>query len=162
MTEEQQSQVQKPKKSIWKKWWFWAIIILIIIVWIINSTSERVEQVRDDIEQSVEKETTTQQEKVESATQGQINALRAAKNYLRTVPLSYSGLIQQLEFEGYSEQEAKYGADHCGADWNEQAAKAAKNYLNIMSFSRSGLIQQLEFEGYTSDQAEYGVKAVGY
>ena len=75
---------------------------------------------------------------------------------------SHDGLIKQLEYEGYSTEDATYAADHCGADWNEQAAKSAKNYLSAMSFSRSGLIQQLEYEGFTASQAEYGASANGY
>ncbi|MGL5173096.1 MAG: Ltp family lipoprotein, partial [Olsenella sp.] len=69
--------------------------------------------------------------------------------------------IEQLEFDQYSHEDAVYGADNCGADWNEQAAKKAKEYLSFTSFSRNGLIDQLEFEGFTSEQAEYGVNAVG-
>ena len=75
---------------------------------------------------------------------------------------SYSGLIEQLKYEGYSDSEAKYAADHCGADWKEQAVKAAKQYLDIMSFSRQSLIEQLEFEGYTYDQASYAATQNGY
>lgn len=71
-------------------------------------------------------------------------------------------MIDQLEFEGYSTEDATYAADHCGADWNEQAAKSAKNYLNFTSFSRKGLIEQLEFEGFTHEQAVYGVEQNGY
>ena len=70
---------------------------------------------------------------------------------------SYSGLIEQLEYEGYSTEDATYAVDHCGADWNDEAAKKAEEYLNTMSFSRSGLIEQLEYEGFTHDQAVYGV-----
>nr|DAI02553.1 MAG TPA: Host cell surface-exposed lipoprotein [Caudoviricetes sp.] len=96
-------------------------------------------------------------------TMGQRNALRAAKNYLSAgMGFSYSGLESQLEFEGYSTEDATYAVDHCGADWNEQAAIRAKNYINSMSFSRSGLIEQLEFEGFSQGQAEYGATAVGY
>ena len=90
------------------------------------------------------------------------NALNKAKDYLSIMAFSYSGLINQLEYEGYSASEATYGADHCGADWNEQAAKKAADYLDIMSFSKSGLIDQLEYEGFTHSQAVYGVEAVGY
>lgn len=97
-----------------------------------------------------------------NATTGEKNALRSAKEYLAVMPFSYTGLINQLKFEGYSTEEATYGADNCGADWNEQAAKSAKSYLDIMSFSRSGLIEQLEFEGYTHEQAVYGAEANGY
>lgn len=69
-------------------------------------------------------------------TTGQKNALSSAKSYLSVMPFSYSGLIKQLEYEGYSKDEATYGADNCGADWNEQAAKSAKSYIETMSFSR--------------------------
>ena len=88
------------------------------------------------------------------------NALEKAYQYLNYSAFSYTGLIEQLEFEGYSHSEAVYAADHCGADWNEQAVKKAKQYLDYSSFSRSGLVEQLEFEGFTHAQAEYAVNAV--
>lgn len=89
-----------------------------------------------------------------------MNALDTAKSYLRVSAFSYSGLIDQLEYEGYSHSEAVYGADHCGADWYDQAAKCAAQYLDVMSFSRQGLIEQLEYEGFTYDQAVHGVDQV--
>lgn len=106
--------------------------------------------------------TTETEEATNQPTLGEINALKKAGDYLKHMNFSYSGLINQLEFEGYSTEEATYAADNCGADWNEQAAGKAKSYISNMSFSRSGLIEQLEFEGFTSEQAEYGVTAVGY
>ena len=75
---------------------------------------------------------------------------------------SYSGLVEQLEYEGFSHDEAVYGVDHCGADWNAQAVIKAKNYLDLMAFSRDGLIEQLEYEGFTAEQAAYGAQANGY
>lgn len=98
----------------------------------------------------------------DTLTLGQKNALSMAKRYLDYTAFSYSGLIEQLEYEGYSTEEATYAVDNCGADWNEQAALKAQDYLDYASFSRSGLIDQLLFEGFTSEQAEYGVTAVGY
>jgi len=95
-------------------------------------------------------------------TMGEKNALKKGKEYLRVMPFSYRGLVKQLEYEGFSKEEATYGADNCGADWNEQAVQKAKDYMNTMSFSRNGLIKQLEYEGFTNPQAEYGVSAVGY
>ena len=97
-----------------------------------------------------------------NATTGEINALEKALSYLNYTSFSRSGLIEQLEFEGFSTEEATYGVDNCGADWNEQAAKKAQSYLDYSSFSRQGLIDQLVFEGFTQEQAEYGVSAVGY
>lgn len=95
-------------------------------------------------------------------TVGEQNALESARQYLDFWTFSYSGLVEQLEFEGYSNSEATYAADHCGADWYQQAARCAKEYLESMSFSREGLIEQLEYEGFAYDQAVYGVEQNGY
>jgi hypothetical protein len=95
------------------------------------------------------------------ATASQRNAVRTAKDYLDYTAFSRKGLIQQLEFEGFSTEDATFGVDHIAVDWNEQAAKAAKAYLNYSGFSRDGLIDQLEFEGFTPAQAAYGATAAG-
>ena len=92
---------------------------------------------------------------------GQANALASAQQYLDFMAFSYTGLIEQLEYEGYSAEEATYAADNCGADWNGQAAKSARQYLDMMSFSRQQLIDQLIYEGYTQEQAAYGVSQAG-
>lgn len=97
-----------------------------------------------------------------NASTGERNALTSAKQYLNSMAFSYSGLIEQLEYEGYTKSEATYAADNCGADWYEQAALSAKEYLDVMPFSRQGLIEQLEYEGFTYDQAVYGVEQNGY
>ena len=59
-------------------------------------------------------------------------------------------------YEGFTEDEAEYGADNCGADWKEQAAKKAKSYEESLSMSQSELIDQLMYEGFTAEQAIYG------
>lgn len=92
-----------------------------------------------------------------TATTAQSNALRRANNYLSTMPFSYEGLVNQLLYEGFSDADARYGVDHCNANWNEQALKKAKSYLRITGYSYSGLIHQLEFEKYTTAQATYAV-----
>jgi len=102
------------------------------------------------------------EEKQDKTTLGEKNAARKALDYLRVMPFSRDGLIKQLEYEGFSQQESVYGVDQSGADWNKQAALKAKQYLDIMAFSRDGLIKQLEYEGFTHQQALYGVQAVGY
>lgn len=118
-----------------------------------NEEKERLEQERLEEEQN---------QKIENATIGEKNALDKAKSYLDYTAFSKEGLIEQLEYEGFTNAEAKFGVDNCGANWNEQAAKKAKQYMDYSSFSKQGLIDQLEYEGFTSEQAEYGVKAVGY
>jgi UDP-N-acetylenolpyruvoylglucosamine reductase len=89
-------------------------------------------------------------------TSGQENALRTAEDYISMSGFSRSGLIEQLEFEGYRTKDAALAVDHLNVDWNKQAARSAEDYLSMSGFSRSGLIEQLEFEGYTRTQAEYG------
>jgi len=100
-------------------------------------------------------------EKQDKATLGEKNAAKKAFDYLRVMPFSRDGLIKQLEFEGFSHQEAVYGVDQSGADWNKQAALKAKQYLDMMPFSRDGLIKQLEFEGFLHQEAVYGVDQSG-
>ncbi|MEO9324047.1 Ltp family lipoprotein [Nocardioides sp. C4-1] len=90
-------------------------------------------------------------------TSGMQNAIDSAENYLDFSAFSRSGLIDQLEFEDYSTDDATFAVDYLDVDWNEQAAKSAENYLSFSSFSRQGLIDQLVFEGFTYEQAEYGV-----
>jgi acyl-coenzyme A synthetase/AMP-(fatty) acid ligase len=87
--------------------------------------------------------------------------VRKAKSYLEFMSFSRQGLIHQLEFEGFSNEDAVYGADHCDADWMEQAVKKAESYLEIMAYSRQGLIDQLLFEGFTPEEAAHGVDATG-
>lgn len=93
---------------------------------------------------------------------GNEGALLRARSYLGISAFSYTGLIRQLEYEGFTTSEATYAADHCGADWNEQAVEKALSYLDLKSdWTRSSLIEQLEFEGFTYDQASYGVEHCG-
>jgi len=182
----------KSKKPIYKKWWFWVIAVfaLFIIVGIAGSSGDDkktdetgestinplISETESVFESALESTsetttavtttttitTTTIATTADNLTMGQKNALKKADSYLSFSAFSYKGLVEQLEFEGFTSEEAKYAADNCGADWNEQAAKKAKSYLSFSSFSRDGLIEQLEFEGFTHEQAVYGVEAVGY
>jgi hypothetical protein len=101
------------------------------------------------------------QGKANNETAAQRGAVRQAKQYLGTQGFSRRGLIDQLKFEGFTNEEATYGADNVNADWMEQSAIKAKQYLDIMGFSRGGLINQLEFEGFTNEEAAYGARAAG-
>ena len=95
------------------------------------------------------------------ATLGEKNALSKAESYLEYSAFSYSGLIKQLKYEGYTASEAKYGADNCGADWYEQSVRKAKEYIKYTAFSYSGLVEQLEYEGFTELQATHGADNCG-
>ena len=105
--------------------------------------------------------TSTTTSTVPAGTVSQRNAVSKGASYLRSSSFSRSGLISQLQYEGFSGSEATYGTDSQNADWNAQAAKKAASYLRSSSFSRSGLISQLLYEGFSQAQAEYGVGTTG-
>ena len=86
------------------------------------------------------------------------NEIDAAEGYLDYSAFSRSGLIEQLEYEGYPTPRATFAVDHVRVNWFHQAARSASAYLDYTSFSRSGLIEQLEYEGFTPKQAAHGVQ----
>ncbi len=104
---------------------------------------------------------TKQSAPASNETVSQKNAVKKAKSYLAYTAFSHDGLVAQLEYEQFSHDDAVYGADNSGGNWNEQAAKKAKSYMDMSAFSRGSLIEQLKFEKFTQEQAEYGANAVG-
>lgn len=56
----------------------------------------------------------------------QDSATRKASDYLAFMAFSRSGLIEQLEYEGFTIQEATAAVDSLATNYNEQAAKKAK------------------------------------
>lgn len=116
----------------------------------------------DKIDTKTGGNTSTPGNEESNLTTGQKNALKKALSYLNLSAFSRSGLIKQLEFEGFTTEEATYAVDNSGADWNEQAVKKAASYLRLTAFSKEGLIHQLEFEGFTHEQAVYGAEQNGY
>lgn len=93
---------------------------------------------------------------------GQQNAISKAKSYLSLAGFSRTGIIDQLEFEGFSTEDATFGADNAGADWNAECAEKAKAYLDMTAFSRDALYDQLAFEGFQPAEIDFGLAAVGY
>ena len=84
-----------------------------------------------------------------------------AESYLNVSHFSRAGLIDTLEYAGFTTSEAEYAVGQCDVDWYEQAVLKAKDYLEIKSFSRSGLIDMLEYVGFTHSQASAAATAVG-
>jgi colicin import membrane protein len=98
---------------------------------------------------------------VSQFTRAEENAIRSAESYLSFSAFSRSGLIVQLEYEGFTNADATLAVGYLDVDWNQQAALSAEQYLDFSSFSRSGLIDQLLYEGFTQNQATYGVDTTG-
>lgn len=70
--------------------------------------------------------------------------------------------VRVAEYEGFSAEDATFGVDNAGADWNAEAAETAADYMDYDSFSRQGLYDQLAYEGFLPPEIEYGLSQVGY
>lgn len=121
------------------------------------------------------RQTTTQQTTTQAATTQAVTvtaptnahntardrATALSKTYLEQSSDSRSQLIARITENGFSEAEAAYAADHCGADWNNQAFKAAKKYAADGSasggFSAKSMKKQLQSDGFTESEASYAV-----
>ena len=92
-------------------------------------------------------------------------ALSAAKDMLkRGYGYSYLQLVEKLMDGDFNVKEAKYAADHCGADWNVQAFLAAKRYVEFAPdyFDREEIIDWLtEYDHFTETEAEYASERFG-
>ena len=62
------------------------------------------------------------------------NALKKALSYLSHSAFSRKGLIEQLEYEKYSNEDATYAVDNVGADWNVQAVKSSIIFKTLCIF----------------------------
>lgn len=89
-------------------------------------------------------------------------ALQEALQFVEYSNVSYAGLIEVLEFVGYSHEEAVYAADNCNADWNHEAAECAEGFTKVENFSKERLIELLMSDGYTGEQAEYGASTIDF
>lgn len=87
------------------------------------------------------------------------NAVMTAESYLEIMSFSRQGLIDQLEFEGFSGATAE-AAIPADVDWMAEAVESAQTYQEIMPMSRQGLVDQLRFDGFTPAEAEHGVASV--
>lgn len=84
-----------------------------------------------------------------------------AQSYIDYSAFSPSGLIDQLVYEGFNEQQATNAVNQLSVDWVQQAVLMAESYLEYSSFSRSGLIDQLIYEGFSEADASYAATQAG-
>lgn len=143
------------------------LILIVVLLLLVGCGSEEKPVVQEpEVRSVVEPAPAPAVEEVKPVDSGetlsQKNAVGMAELYIETMPFSKSGLVEQLEFEGFNNEDATYAVDKINVDWMEQAALKGKQYLDTMSFSRTGLIEQLEFEGFSSDEATYAVDQIGF
>ena len=66
-----------------------------------------------------------------------------------------------MEYNKFTHEQAVYGANNCGADWNAEALEKARSYMSMGGFTKSRLISQLEYNKFTHEQAVYGAEQAG-
>ena len=115
---------------------------------------------KEEPKKEVKKEEPKKVEKP-SLTLAQENAVKKAESYLDFTSFSKKGLIEQLEFDGFSTEDSTLAVGNMTVDWSEQAVLKGKSYLDFTSFSRSGLIDQLVFDGFSAEEATHAVDVIG-
>ncbi|MBQ8323241.1 MAG: hypothetical protein IJX91_04670 [Clostridia bacterium] len=117
---------------------------------------------------SRETEITLPNGSVVSVTPDEKKALEKACSYIDNYLEDYNGyshqeLMEKLQRNGFSAETARFAADNCGANWNEQAAYQAGVYLVIYPNStKDRIIDLLLYEGFTYAQALAGAQANGF
>lgn len=81
-------------------------------------------------------------------------ALSTAKSYVKSSEYSKEELIKTLEHSKFSKGAAKYAAENCGANWNEQALKRAKKIRGRYNSAKI-LEDMLISYGFTYSEAKY-------
>ena len=77
--------------------------------------------------------------------------------------MSKDGIIDQLIYDGCEEDDAAFAANHCGADWNEQADRFVKEFFLEYGYDREELIDKLITNAkFTQKQAEYAADQNGW
>lgn len=118
--------------------------------------SEKKEELDDDLNKEDESNPYSELEPVFYNTiYGNEGAVNSAKNYLISMAASKNKIISFLRKKGFSEEEAIYGAENCGADWYDQALRMAMSYLNVQEFTYEQLALQLMIEEFTEDEIIY-------
>ena len=85
-------------------------------------------------------------------------ALAQAKTLVSENAFSYEQTVQALGGEGFTKDEAVYGASGCGADWNAQAVRRAEEYLvDTPDMTADQLEKKLESDGFADSEVQYGL-----
>ena len=88
------------------------------------------------------------------------NAIESAEAYNKIFAYSKKGLIENLKYEGFSEDIAECAVKSINANWKENCVKSAYSYLDLFSFSKKELIHQLDYDGFTPEEIDYAMNEI--
>jgi hypothetical protein len=98
---------------------------------------------------------------LESLSENQVQAIQTAKDYLATIPLSQTELLQMLTVENIDLEDAKFAIEYLNIDWTQEARKKAKEYCkHKIGFSKEKLKAQLLFDHFTKEEANFAVSHI--
>jgi hypothetical protein len=98
---------------------------------------------------------------VPNETTSQKAARELATEYLTYAAFSVRGLTTQLQFEGFSEEDAAYAVFVLNVNWSDQAAKRAAVYVEREAVTRSELIELLVYDGFSLEEAAFAASVNG-
>ena len=98
---------------------------------------------------------------LESLNENQLQAIQTAKDYLDTMHLSQTELLQMLSVENIDSEDAKFALEYLNIDWNQEARKKAKEYCkHKIGFSKEKLKAQLLFDHFTEEEADFALSHI--
>ena len=127
-----------------------------------NSSADSKEMSKNSVSTGKEssKEETTKPP-LESLNENQVQAIQTAKDYLDTIHLSQTELLQMLSVENIDSEDAKFALEYLNIDWNQEARKKAKEYCkHKIGFSKEKLKAQLLFDRFTEEEADFAVSHI--
>ena len=127
-----------------------------------NSSADTKERSKDSVSAGKESSSVeTTKPPLENLSENQVQAIQTAKNYLDTMPLSQTELLQMLSVENIDLEDAKFALEYLDIDWNQEARKKAKEYCkHKIGFSKVKLKAQLLFDHFTEEEADFAVSHV--
>ena len=127
-----------------------------------NSSADTKERIKDSVsagKESLSEETT--KPPLESLSENQVQAIQTAKDYLDTMPLSQTELLQMLTVEDINLEDAEFAIEYLDIDWNQEARKKAKEYCkHKIGFSKVKLKAQLLFDHFTEEEADFALSHI--
>ena len=127
-----------------------------------NSSADFKERSKDNGtagKESSSEETTTPP--LESLSENQVQAIQTTKDYLDTMPLSQTELLQMLTVEDINLEDAEFAIEYLDIDWNQEARKKAKEYCkHKIGFSKVKLKAQLLFDHFTEEEADFALSHI--
>ena len=88
------------------------------------------------------------------------NAIESAEAYNKVFAYSKKGLIENLKYEGFSEDIAECAVKSINANWKENCVRSAYSYLDLSPFSKEELIHQLDYDGFTAEEIDYAMDKI--